>query len=144
MNTFENGNWSQGQPTDGELVRVIGASVREFAWYDTAPTSLNKVVVTSHIKRAVVVKGSELVVSVELQDSEGNVLDVNDTFVMPVGRVGAGNYTSLALPFVNGKATMTHTWQDAGEFEVTEEMINMHLDGSDKLDFNGFNISVAE
>lgn len=106
--------------------------------------SKNKVVITSHNKRAVVAVGGDLTVTAEIQDAEGNKLPFNDSFAMPVGRVGGLNYRTLSMPFADGVCSKTVQWNDAGEFEITSEMINMHLDDSDKLDFDGFNISVAE
>ncbi len=106
--------------------------------------SKNKVVITSHNKRAVTDVGESLTVTSEMQDSEGNKLPFNGSFAMPVGRVGGLNYRTLSMPFADGVCSKTVQWNDAGEFEITSEMINMHLDESDKLDFDGFNISVAE
>lgn len=143
MKEFKSGLWNPGHPEIGERVRVYdvhGGSVEKTY---TGDNSQNKIVITSHNKRAVVMVGSELTVDVEMQDSEGNLIDVTDSFAMPIGKVGGGNYTTLLLSFINGKTTRSYAWRDAGEFEVKKEMINMHLDESEKLDFNGFNITVA-
>jgi len=104
----------------------------------------NKIVITSHTKRALVEVGSSLTVTAEIRDADDNLLPINDSFAMPVGRVGGVNYRTLMMNFVDGVCSKTTTWNDAGEFEVTESMINMHLDENSKLEFSGFNISVAE
>lgn len=106
--------------------------------------SKNKIVITSHDKRAVVAVGDSLTVNAEMQDSDGNKLPINDSFAMPTGRVGGLNYRTLMMAFVDGVCSKTVQWNDTGEFEITSGMINMHLDESEKLDFDGFNISVAE
>lgn len=118
-----------------------GTRVESF-WAGEKPKP-NKIVITSHNNRAIVMQGDELTVDVEMQDSDGNLLDVTDSFAIPVGKVGAGNYTTLLMQFVNGKCSRSYMWQDAGEFEITQSMINMHLDESERFDFNGFNITVA-
>ena len=80
--------------------------------------------------------------TVEFQDSDGNVLPLNDSFAMPVNRVGGVNYKTVKMTFVDGVCNKSIAWPDAGEFEITKEMINLHLE--DELDFDGFNISVME
>lgn len=104
----------------------------------------NKIIITSHNKRVVVGVGDSLTINAEMQDSDGNKLPLNDSFAMPVGRVGGLNYRTLMMEFIDGVCSKTVQWNDTGEFEITNGMINMHLDESTKLDFDGFNISVAE
>ena len=104
----------------------------------------NKIVITSHTKRALVEVGSSLTVTAEIRDADDNLLPISDSFAMPVGRVGGVNYRTLMMNFVDGVCVKVTTWNDAGEFEVNEIMINMHLDENSKLEFSGFNISVAE
>lgn len=142
MKEYKNGVWSS-DPQVGERVRVYdsaGGYVERVYQEETKP---NKIVITSHDKRAIVARGGELAVDIEMQDIDGNILDVTDSFALPIGKVGAGNYTTLMIPFVHGKASRSYIWNDAGEFEITSAMINMHLDESSKLDFDGFNITVA-
>lgn len=142
MNTYKDGVWSDGKPLQGDKVKIVSPTSTRITIYSEKEKP-NKVVITSHDKRALVMQGNDLTVDIEMQDSEGNLLDVNDSFALPVGKVGAGNYTTLMVPFVHGKASRTYTWNDAGEFEITSAMINMHLDESSKFDFDGFNITVA-
>ena len=129
--------------TQGDKYKFVGNSSELISFWAGEEIKPNKIVITSHSGRAVVMQGGELTVDIEMQDSEGVLLDVTDNFAIPVGKVGAGNYTTLLLSFVNGKATRSYTWNDAGEFEITQAMINMHLDESEKFDFDGFNITVA-
>lgn len=142
MKEYKNGAWSS-EPQVGERVRVYDSAGGHVELVYQEETKPNKIVITSHDKRAVVMQGGELPVDIEMQDSEGNILDVTDNFAMPVGKVGMGNYTTLMIPFVSGKASRSYIWNDAGEFEITSEMINMHLEESSKFDFDGFNITVA-
>ena len=128
--------------THGERFKKIVNGVEHVGFY-SKHTNPNKIVITSHDKRAIVMKGGELTVDIEIQDSGGNLLDVTDSFAIPIGKVGAGNYTTLLVEFVGGKASRSYIWNDAGEFEITKAMINMHLDESSKFDFDGFNITVA-
>lgn len=103
----------------------------------------NKVVVTSHDKRAVTSVGEELSITAEFRDGDGNLIsDFNDSFVMPVGRVGGSVEKSLQMSFVDGVCTRSVTFNQSGEYEVTKAMINLHL--GNELDFDGFNISVYE
>lgn len=153
MKSYKGGFWLHGKPDLGEVYYFfpkLNSSLRIKTVWDgylpnqnVSPEKPNKIVITSHDKRAVVAQGSELTVDIEIQDSDGNLLDVTDNFAMPVGKVGMGNYTTLMIPFINGKASRSYIWNDAGEFEITSAMINMHLDESSKLDFDGFNITVA-
>lgn len=140
-----NGEWVECSEYDlshgDKFKRVSQGSILISYWGVKPPN--NKIVITSHDKRAVVMQGGELAVDIEMQDGEGNILDVTDSFALPIGKVGAGNYTTLMMPFVNGKSSRSYIWNDAGEFEITSAMINMHLDESNKLDFDGFNITVA-
>ena len=140
-----NDEWVECSESDlshgDKFKRVSKGSILISYWGVTPPN--NKIVITSHDKRAVVAQGGELTVDIEIQDNDGNLLDVTDNFAMPVGKVGMGNYTTLMIPFINGEASRSYAWNDAGEFEITSAMINMHLDESSKLDFDGFNITVA-
>lgn len=144
MKSYKNGVWTPSEPQEGERVLIFdgaGGSRSEAYKKEIKP---NKIVITSHNNRAVVAAGGDLTVVVEMQDSDGNKLPLNDSFAMPVGRVGGLNYRTLMMAFTDGVCSKTVQWNDAGEFEITKEMINMHLDESEKLDFDGFNISVAE
>lgn len=136
--------WVDGVPVDGDKVRKYdsaGGYVGCIYYTEDVPTP-NKIVVTSHSKRALVDIGGTTNVTVEFQDYDGNVLPLSDSFAVPVGRVGAGNYRTLMMTFVDGVCSKTVQWNDSGEFEITGDMVNMHLE--DKLDFDGFNISVME
>lgn len=143
---FENNEWMACDETElsvGDRFKRVSESGGILISFYGKGVKKNKIVITSHSKRTIVMQGGELTVDIEMQGSDGNLLDVTDSFAIPVGKVGAGNYTTLLLSFVNGKATRSYTWLDAGEFEITQAMINMHLDESEKFDFNGFNITVA-
>lgn len=144
MKEYKNGIWTPSEPEEGERVLIFdaaGGSREETYKKEVKP---NKIVITSHNKRAVTDMGESLTVTSEMQDSEGNKLPFNGSFAMPVGRVGGLNYRTLMMNFIGGICSKTAQWNDAGEFEITKEMINMHLDEPEKLDFDGFNISVAE
>lgn len=141
---FKDGEWVDGVPVGGDKIRKYdsaGGYVECIYYTEDVPTP-NKIVITSHSKRALVDVGGTTDVIVEFQDSDGNVLPINDSFAVPVGRVGGANYKTIKMTFTGGVCNKSITWPDAGEFEITGDMVNMHLE--DKLDFDGFNISVME
>lgn len=144
MKEFKDDRWIPSKPSIGERVIIYDefGGCREETFLGDNPR--NKVVITSHNKRALVDVGGTLTVTVEIQDEEGNKLPFNDSFAMPVGRVGGVNYRTLMMTFSEGVCTKTAVWNDAGEFEITEAMINTHLNKEQKLDFKGFTVSVAE
>lgn len=144
MKEYKNGEWSPSEPIAGEIVRVydFAGGYAEMAW--TEEVKRNKIVVTSHSKRALVEVGGNLEVTIEFRDGDNNLIPINDSFAVPVSRLGGTNYRTLLMTFVNGVCTKSATWSDAGEFEITEAMVNLHLNEEDKLDFDGFNITVAE
>jgi len=144
MKEFKNGVWTPSWPGIGDRVRVYDIHGGSAEKTYTGDDRLNKIVITSHSKRALVEVGNSLPTTAEIRDADDNLLPVTDSFAMPVGRVGGANYRTIMMDFVDGVCNKTITWNDAGEFEVTESMINMHLDESSKLEFAGFNISVAE
>ena len=144
MKEYKHGEWIPAKPSDGERVRVYDSAggYVEMSW--TEEIKRNKIVVTSHNKRLLVEVGGSPEVTIEFRDGNDNLIPINDSFAMPVARLGGTNYRTLLMPFVDGVCSKTAQWNDAGEFEITKEMINMHLDESERLDFDGFNISVAE
>ena len=141
MKEYKNGVWSDA-PQEGERVRVydsVGGYVEQVYQKEV---KTNKIVITSHNKRVLLDIGDTLDVTVEFQDSDGNILPLNDSFAMPVNRVGGVNYKTVKMTFVDGVCNKSIAWPDAGEFEITKTMVNLHLE--DELDFDGFNISVME
>lgn len=144
MKEFKDDRWIPSKPSTGERVIIYD----EFGGYREetflGDITSNKVVITSHNKRALVDVGDTLTVTVEIQDGNGNKLPFNDSFAVPVGRVGGFNYRTLMMTFSDGVCTKTASWNDAGEFEITEDMINTHLNKEEKFNFEGFTISVAE
>lgn len=151
MKAYKRDQWEEGVPDIGEQYLYYPNTSSNLniqtVWDGKLPTGnnkRNKISIKSHDKRVVVDVGEALTVVSEMQDSEGNKIPFNGSFAMPVGRVGGLNYRTLSMPFVDGVCSKTVQWNDAGEFEITKEMINMHLGESEKLDFDGFNISVAE
>ncbi|NQZ78364.1 MAG: hypothetical protein HRT61_19985, partial [Ekhidna sp.] len=47
-------------------------------------------------------------------------------FAMPISRIDGRNYTTLGIQFTDGVATVTRTWDTAGEFVITQEGANLH------------------
>lgn len=144
IKVLKNNDWVEGVPVEGEAYRKYdsGGGFIQSVWVE--PTLKNKIVITSHSKRAVLVKGTDLTVTVEIRDGNGSLIPVTDSFAMPIGRLGGTNYRTLLMEFVDGVCEKTSTWLDAGEFEVTPDMINIHLPPEQQLEFSGFNISVVE
>lgn len=141
MKEFKNGAWIPSEPQDGERVRIYD-SAGGYAEMNYQPkVKPSKVVVTSHNKRAVSVVNEDLSITAEFRSSDNELIaDFNDSFVMPIGKVGGENYTSVLMTFENGVCNRSIAFDRAGEYEVTKDMINLHLD--DELDFDGFSISV--
>lgn len=140
-----NYEWIVGTPKAGDKYRFYpngeGSAYISSVWVEEPKP--NKVVVTSHSKRAITSTGVELSITSEIRDGNNVLLsDFNDSFVMPVKRVGGSVEKSLLITFINGVCTRSVTFNQSGEYEVTKEMVNLHLDS--ELDFDGFNISVYE
>lgn len=145
MKEFKNGIWTPSEPVNGDIVRIYDSfgGVTEKAW--ESKVELNKIVITSHNDRAVVAVNESLTIQAEIRDANNFVIeDFNDSFVLPVGRLGGENYTSALMTFANGICSRKIEFQKAGEYEVTEGMINLHLNDSEKLEFKDFKISVYE
>ena len=142
MKEYKHGEWIPVKPDIGERVKIYdeAGGCREETFL--GDNSRNKIAITSHNKRALVYVGDTTDVTIEFQDPDGNLIPLNDTFAMPVNRVGGVNYKTVKMTFVDGVCYKSIAWPDAGEFEITKEMINLHLEY--ELDFDGFNISVME
>lgn len=140
-----NGVWLDEKPKVGERYleypnHINGICIKTFWMGDDKQ---NKVFVTSHSKRVITSAGIEILIKAEIRDANNALLsDFNDSFVMPVKRVGGSVEKSLLMTFINGECTRSVTFNQSGEYEVTKEMVNLHLDS--ELDFDGFNISVYE
>lgn len=71
-------------------------------------------------------------------------MPITDTFNVPlVGLFGAPGKT-LAFNFVDGVAERAVTFTASGEWEATEDSINLHLPPGQKFRFAGLKISVSE
>jgi len=89
----------------------------------------------------------------ELRDSEGNLLPIGTSdpdddsghFAVPIAVLNGAVIDSLELDFVAGKATLKKTWDTAGEFVITEDLINTYIENKvKKFVFNGLAFSVHQ
>lgn len=83
--------------------------------------------------------------TVQLHDEEGNLVPINEHMALPVeGRFGAPGRT-LSVSFIQGEAVVQTSWITSGEWLVSQQAMNMHLDNS-KIEylFQDLSISVHE
>jgi hypothetical protein len=79
----------------------------------------------------------------ELHDSDGNLLPITDSFAVPIQQLKGAVVDSLALNFTDGKAALTETWFNSGEFVITQELLNTYIDNTQQLFlFRGIAFSV--
>lgn len=138
---FDGTEWVEGTPSVGEIYRDYWS---ETGYVETVMTAKNhKVVVTSHDKRVVAAVDEVISITAELRDSDDNLIsNFNDSFVMPIKIVGGAVARSVLMTFVNGVCNKDVSFTNDGEYQVTEQLINMHLPEGSKLDFEGFSISI--
>lgn len=92
--------------------------------------------------RLVVPTGAVTEFTIELMDKEGNRLETNDSFALPVaGLLGQVGFSKL-LDFTNGVATVSITWDKSGEWQVTAEQLNVHFD-KPMFEFDKLSVSVV-
>ena len=71
---------------------------------------------------------TELVI--ELQDSDGNILAVDEHFALPLtGVIGQAGRT-IGADFNQGIAQLVIAWPQSGEWQISEESINMYIDST--------------
>lgn len=82
--------------------------------------------------------------TIEARGHDGTLLSMNDTFAVPVRRIGGAVERTIGVTFVDGVATKDIIWPSSGEFETTEDLINMHLPPEQHFKFNRLVFSVYE
>lgn len=148
LKVLENDVWVERQPVEGEAYReykLVGTSNEHFVegvWVDLVePLTL---VVTSPVSnRAIVSQGGNVDLTVEIRQGE-SVATVTDDFAMPIKRVGGAVERTVLVSFVDGVCSKSIAFNDSGEFEVSQELVNMHLPSDSHFVFDGFYISVVE
>ena len=139
------GAWVEGAPAEGEKYKKVLNSGAELISYWSEPPTKNKISITSHSVREVVNAGDPITVHVDILDPSGDVItDLNTTFQVPIGIVNGQIKRTISMEFISGQCEKTISWPESGEFEITEELVNMHLPESEKFEFEGFNVSVIE
>lgn len=143
MKELINGLWHPSAPEIGERIRIYDSAGGSTEKTYTGEGRNNKVVVTSHNKRAMAAVDEVISITAELRDSDDTLIpDFNDSFVMPIKIVGGAVARSVLMTFVNGVCSKDISFTNDGEYQVTEQLINMHLPDDAKLDFDGFSISI--
>lgn len=94
--------------------------------------------------RVTVAEGTTVSLSIEVRDSDGNVLPLSDTFAVPVRRIGGAVERTVGISFTDGVASKDITWPSSGEFEITKDLINMHLPPEQHFKFERLVFSVYE
>ncbi len=92
--------------------------------------------------RVVIRMGQALRVAVEAR-RDGQLLPLNDSFAVPIRRVGGAVEMTERADFSNGAALISVPFMQQGEFEVTQELVNMHLPPEQRMVFSGLNITVT-
>lgn len=96
-------------------------------------------------------RGSQTEISFQLETEDGFVIplgssdpdDKSGHFAVPLSQLNGPVIDSLELDFVNGKAILTETWTQSGEFVITEELINTYIDNKKQIfKFKGIAFSV--
>lgn len=139
-----NGEWVEGLPQDGDRVREIkgGGSYVEYT-YVTPVEPVSLVVTSPSSNRAVITQGGSVDLTVEIRQGE-SVLPINDSFAMPIRRVYGAVERTVMMEFIDGVCSKSIAFNDSGEFEVSHELVNMHLPEDSQFEFDGFYISVVE
>lgn len=92
--------------------------------------------------RVVLRAGQSLGVVAETRQG-GQVVPVTDSFALPIGRVNGAVETTERAEFIGGIANMLIPFPSAGEFEVTQALLNLYLPLEQQMLFDTFNISVT-
>ena len=141
----QNGSWVDGQPADGEWCRKVYQTGHIVEQAYTANASQPAVPQPEYIgamtvptSRIVALVGEPFTVKVTCS------VAINDTFAVPMQGLYGSEGRTITLNFVDGMAERELTFDKSGEWQVTEEQINVYLADGQKFQFDGLTISVAE
>lgn len=148
----------QRDPVDGDLIIDTRSGERvKTTWPIPIPPTITNVhaVVTSVLVnnveqnddyRLTFPTGSSIVMTVELRNDNGDVLPVNDLFIVPLEGKDGSRGRCIKLLLENGVATVRPVFNEDGEWHLNEEGINRHIPAAlnVKYNFPGLYISVYE
>lgn len=118
-------------PVPAEPVRVVITGLAINGTQQITPRS-----------RVVIRAGQSIGVVAETRQG-GQLVPVSDSFAVPIGRVNGAVETTERAEFVGGIANMLIPFPSAGEFEVTQALLNLYLPPEQQMLFDTFNISVT-
>ncbi|WDE11332.1 hypothetical protein [Thalassomonas haliotis] len=83
--------------------------------------------------------------TIELQDAKGEVIAMDEHFALPlIGVIGQAGRT-VGVDFQQGIAQLSISWPQSGEWQISEESLNMYVDpAQQKYTFSGLAVSVYE
>lgn len=94
--------------------------------------------------RVTIAAGATVSLTIDIKDSEGNHVPLSDTFAVPIRRIGGAVERTVGVTFTDGMASNDISWPSSGEFEITEDLINMHLPREQHFKFERLVFSVYE
>lgn len=118
-------------PAPAEPVRVVITGLAINGTQQITPRS-----------RVVLRAGQSLGVVAETRQGS-QLAPVTDSFALPIGRVNGAVETTERAEFIGGIANMLIPFPSAGEFEVTQALLNLYLPPEQQMLFDTFNISVT-
>lgn len=92
--------------------------------------------------RVVLSAGQSLGVTAQIRLG-GQVLQITDSFAVPISRVRGDVDQTVDVQFVNGAAAFAVQFPRSGEYAVLPEWLNMHLPADQQMAFEPFYISVT-
>lgn len=92
-------------------------------------------------RRVVISAGQSLGVTAQIRRG-GQVLQITDSFAVPVSRVRGDVDQTIDVQFINGAAAFIVQFPRSGEYAVLPEWLNMHLPADQQMAFEPFYISV--
>lgn len=92
-------------------------------------------------RRVVISAGQSLGVTAQIRLG-GQVLQITDSFAVPISRVRGDVDQTVDVQFINGAAAFIVQFPRSGEYAVLPEWLNMHLPADQQMAFEPFYISV--
>lgn len=95
--------------------------------------------------RLVVPQGGSTTLTITITKEDGSKVIVNDTFAVPVKEIGGNIVRTLGITFIEGVAeNLTIQWPKSGEYEINENMLNLHMNNNVWFKFGRIIFSVYE
>ena len=95
-------------------------------------------------RRIIITEGTALGVTARFETAAGDLIQLTDSFAVPIYQVGGIVDQSVGANFIDGIAQLMVTFSKSGEYVVNEQGLNMHLPEGSKLSFDDLFISVIK